>query len=243
MGTVQGTDLNSDSNGRLTSSEFANAGDGVSRWFQWRRTADGGDTTQGAIADVAVTNPASSGSVIALLKGILTATRLSAAGLLKAEDAAHASGDSGVMLLGVRNDARITFAGTDGDYTPASYGTAGNGLVSVVPTTLSAWSPTTYAAHAAASGVIKASAGKLFSLNVSNENAGIRYLMLHNSTTVPADGVAPLFAVKLAAGANIQLDFGAMGLYFSTGISWSFSSTFGTKTIAGADASAVGTYI
>lgn len=34
--------------------------------------ADGSDVTQGAKADAAVTNPASSGSVIALLKGLLT---------------------------------------------------------------------------------------------------------------------------------------------------------------------------
>lgn len=37
--------------------------------------ADGADVTQGAVADAAVTNPASSGSVVALLKGILTNTK------------------------------------------------------------------------------------------------------------------------------------------------------------------------
>lgn len=39
-------------------------------------------------------------------------------GLLKAEDAAHASGDAGVMPLAVRNDTPTSLAGTDGDYTP-----------------------------------------------------------------------------------------------------------------------------
>lgn len=34
--------------------------------------ADGADATLGAIADAAVTNPASSATVVALLKGILT---------------------------------------------------------------------------------------------------------------------------------------------------------------------------
>lgn len=34
--------------------------------------ANGADVTQGAIADAAVTNPASSASVIALLKGLIT---------------------------------------------------------------------------------------------------------------------------------------------------------------------------
>lgn len=43
-----------------------------------------------------------------------------AANLGKAEDAAHSSGDVGVMALGVRNDAGTTLATTDGDYIPLS---------------------------------------------------------------------------------------------------------------------------
>lgn len=39
-----------------------------------------------------------------------------ATNLGKAEDAAHANGDTGVMLLGVRNDADVALTGTDGDY-------------------------------------------------------------------------------------------------------------------------------
>jgi hypothetical protein len=41
-----------------------------------------------------------------------------ATNLGKAEDAAHTSGDVGVMALGVRSDTLATLAGTDGDYTP-----------------------------------------------------------------------------------------------------------------------------
>ena len=36
----------------------------------------------------------------------------------KAEDAVHASGDTGVFVLGVRNDALAALATTDGDYAP-----------------------------------------------------------------------------------------------------------------------------
>lgn len=49
-----------------------------------------------------------------------------ATNLGKAEDAAHADGDVGVMLLGVRNDANAARSGTDGDYTPVSTDSAGN---------------------------------------------------------------------------------------------------------------------
>jgi len=48
-----------------------------------------------------------------------------ASDLGKAEDAAHASGDVGVMALAVRNDNLSAFSGTDGDYTPLATNSAG----------------------------------------------------------------------------------------------------------------------
>lgn len=44
-----------------------------------------------------------------------------AANLGKAEDAAHSSGDTGVMSLGVRKDTATALAGADGDYQPAIF--------------------------------------------------------------------------------------------------------------------------
>lgn len=41
-----------------------------------------------------------------------------ATSLGKAEDAQHSSGDTGVAMLGVRNDTATAFSGTEGDYTP-----------------------------------------------------------------------------------------------------------------------------
>jgi hypothetical protein len=46
--------------------------------------------------------------------------------LAKAEDAAHTSGDPGVMALAVRNDAGTALAGTTGDYIPLSTDSSGN---------------------------------------------------------------------------------------------------------------------
>lgn len=48
-----------------------------------------------------------------------------ATNLGKAEDAAHTSGDVGVMALAVRFDAGGALAGTDGDYTPLQVDSAG----------------------------------------------------------------------------------------------------------------------
>lgn len=44
----------------------------------------------------------------------------------KAEDAAHTTGDLGVQVLGVRNDAGASFSGTDLDYTPVATTAAGD---------------------------------------------------------------------------------------------------------------------
>lgn len=40
------------------------------------------------------------------------------ADIVKAEDAAHSSGDKGIMALAVRSDTTAAKAGTDGDYAP-----------------------------------------------------------------------------------------------------------------------------
>lgn len=60
-----------------------------------------GDTTNGLLVNVAAINPGTS-----------------ATSLGKAEDSPHASGDTGVMVLGVRNDNHVGRAATDGDYVP-----------------------------------------------------------------------------------------------------------------------------
>jgi len=43
---------------------------------------------------------------------------VAATNLGKAEDAAHTTGDTGVMILGVRNDGTASLVNVDGDYTP-----------------------------------------------------------------------------------------------------------------------------
>ena len=45
---------------------------------------------------------------------------------IKAEDAAHSSGDNGIMALAVRNDDVAALAGADGDYSPLQVNAAGS---------------------------------------------------------------------------------------------------------------------
>ena len=71
----------------------------------------------------AVTQPVSLASVI---------PGTGATNLGKAEDAAHASGDTGVMFLGVRRDANSSLVDTTGDYAPAQFDAIGGLKVSII---------------------------------------------------------------------------------------------------------------
>jgi hypothetical protein len=86
-----------------------------------------------------------------------------------------------------------------------------------------------------ASRVIKASSGRLQCITVTTNKASDQYLQIFNSTTVPADGTAPIYVYKLPADSTIVIDVSPIGVYFSTGISVSNSTTLATKTIGSAD--------
>jgi len=115
MGTQQSDGLNWDIDGKFTTGEYGDDGDGNDKWVLWIRAADGGVVPLGAIDDAAEVNPAASATVVALLKGLLSKNSITALGLLKAEDAAAASGDAGVMMLAIRRDTPTSDAAL-GDY-------------------------------------------------------------------------------------------------------------------------------
>lgn len=61
---------------------------------------------------------ANSGVIIGDVNVVSEIPGTGATNLGKAEDAAHASADTGVMMLGVRNEAASQISGADADYTP-----------------------------------------------------------------------------------------------------------------------------
>lgn len=85
---------------------------------------------------------------------------------------------------------------------------------------------------------VKASAGYLMSVIVTNENAAVRWLQLHNKATAPANPDAPVMSLPIPAGtANnpgvLTLDsrfFGEGGRTCSTGIAIGISTTEATFT-------------
>lgn len=83
--------------------------------------------------------------------------------------------------------------------------------------------------------VIKTSAGTLVSLTGSTTAVTDQYIQLFNSTTVPANGTAPITYFTLPAGSDFSFDLPITGMPFTTGISVSNSTTTSTKTAGVAD--------
>ena len=96
-------------------------------------TAVGTVTTVTTVAEVtAITNalPAGTNNIGDVdIASIIPGT--GATNLGKAEDAAHTSGDVGVMMLGVRTDTRASLGGTTGDYVPPQMNSSGDMRVEV----------------------------------------------------------------------------------------------------------------
>lgn len=116
-----------------------------------------------------------------------------ATSLGKAEDAAHTSGDVGVMMLAVRTDSTAARSGTDGDYEPPQITggaltvqqaalTAANDTVSVGTKTTGGASTFRSIDLDETEEEVKATAGTLYGIKAGNRTAAPLYLKLYNAT-------------------------------------------------------------
>jgi hypothetical protein len=232
---TQSTSLNDDTNARVTSAYYADRGDGVSGWHHYNRVADGADVAQGDKDDAAVTNPASSASLVAILKGILTFLRVSAAGVGKAEDAAHADGDTGVMALGVRRDTMAASSGTTGDYEPLQLDSSGR-----LRTADNRVGALSNARTTALDNIllVKASAGTLFGFQGYTDDDGYIVVIADADGTI-SNGVQCLEVIPVVdpagggVGGPFSFDAGRYGIAVATGICIAFSTTGPTFTDGG----------
>lgn len=216
--------------------------------------------------NVEVFESSSSTNAVTIASGIVTVSYITpgtaADALGKAEDAVHASGDTGVMALGVSNEAQADLVSADGDYTPPATTKKGNVFIEntrydravdnsndIYWTHQRALSTATGAvakdnsAALEASSIAKATFGRLYrTMGRLDATAGSAtfYLQFLDSATLPADGavthiMAPIkFVHTNGTDQTWDIDLGSLGVPFNSGCVVVLSSTEFTKTIAGA---------
>lgn len=95
---------------------------------------------------------------------------------------------------------------------------------------------TLYSSSAAeASAVVKNSGTRIYWLVGYNGSASDQYVQIHNTTSLPANGVVPTISFKVMAGKNFSLAIPREGIPLGTGLVVCNSSTSATKTIGSAD--------
>ncbi len=153
-----------------------------------------------------------------------------ATNLGKAEDAAHTSGDTGVMALGVIQSTIGTGVGASGDYVFLQMDSNGRlRTISYAEEVTPSNSTTTALDNDGP--IVKASAGTLYGFQGYCDAAG--FVQVHNKATAPTSSNVPVIVIPIASGAAFSLDLGTRGRAFSTGIVFGFSSTGPTYTDGG----------
>lgn len=171
-----------------------------------------------------------------------TTVGVAATDLGKAEDAAHTSGDTGVMSLGVLNQTPTALAGTNLDYIPFTFNTYG-GLWSTlvdnagVPVDFTGVT-TIYRVPSAAATTnganIKATSGHYYWVRGTNKAAYDVFVKLYNLATSPTVGSSTIYdTICIPAGGSIIAEF-PQGVSFATGLSIAI-----TKLVADADTTAL----
>jgi len=189
-------------------------------------------TTLAAILAKILTAPATEAkqdSEITKLTSIDTKMSACNTGAVVIASSALPSGAASETTLGALN-TKVTACNT-GAVVVAS------GSITANTATMSIASSSTYEA----SKVVKAGAGTLF--NLSGYNSGpAQWLQLYNSTTLPANGVAPILLLAVPAQSTFSFDW-TKGIPCSTGIVIGNSSTGPTKTIGSADCYFTASYV
>jgi hypothetical protein len=182
-------------------------------------------------------NVTASGTVTANLgTGGTAATSLG-----KAEDAVHATGDTGVAVWSVRRDTAATGTSADGDYASLNTDSTGHlwtriglalpagtnviGDVGLSGRTSGGLTLHRRLSNGTDSTNVKNAAGQLFWGFVTNTNASARYIKFYNSASAPTLGSGtPVLTFLVPPGSSGLQITAEQGLAFSTGIGYTLST-------------------
>lgn len=162
----------------------------------------------------------------------------SAAHLGKAEDAAHTTGDTGVMSLGVRKTSPtdLSAGASDGDYEPFQVNRDG-GLYTVgIAAPTGGWSIATGSIAATKTDIGTANtAGQVVGWYIYNPNATVAYVQFFNAqaSAVTLGTTAPVYSLGIPGGAAANLPPGVGGLTHATAISIAVTTTRAGSTGTG----------
>jgi hypothetical protein len=140
-------------------------------------------------------------------------------------------------LFAKRRDAETAHVAVDGEYETLITDAAGRLKVNpmVEPTTSAYNSAATTNATS-----VKASAGRVLAVAVSNVGAAARYLKLYNKATAPVVGTdVPVLTVAVPATGVVTLNVGALGLHLANGIAFALTAGAADADIAAVAAAEV----
>lgn len=168
--------------------------------------------------------------------------------IVKAEDSAHASGDPGAVVLGVRaaSPTDRSAGPTDGDYEPFAVNEVGAIWVSQTSSanggasTFNASSSDGATALTSTAQAVKASAGNVIGYYIYNPNATAQFVQFYNTAagSVTVGTTNPLFMLTIPATSAANLWMPG-GVAFGTAISISATSTAGGNGAPGAALDAI----
>lgn len=173
----------------------------------------------------------------------------------KSEDAASASGDTGVAILSRRRDTPQASAGTEGDYQFVD-GTGNGGIWVELASLISGENQTNLLMHTGPK-FVNSSTGKptsttnlsfttatissnpvlVVGVRVINTTASVRYLFLNNATSISAaaaPSVAPILIPASGERTITPEELGKLGEMFTTALTIGNSSTAATFTAGSA---------
>lgn len=159
----------------------------------------------------------------------------------KAEDAAHGSGDTGAMMLGVRSDTLAALGGTTGDYVPPQMNSVGAMYVQTMPHTAGGTSIFRSIDLDETEEEAKATAGQLYMLDVYNNDAAAEmFIKVYDATaaSVVVGTTTPVMTVPCAASTHCRIEM-SHGIAFANAITFAATTAVADSDTGAPDANDV----